>query len=91
MTSHGAHSMLGIISDADARCYALGNPGDPTVPPEAQRFSLFCPTTANGSNASSDPYASWKYTSLNHTLGLIKLSPMNSTTHYDTRLSSIRC
>jgi hypothetical protein len=69
MIAHGAHSMLGIISDADARCYALGNPGDPAVPPQAQHFSRFCPTTANGSNASSDPYGSWNYTSLNHTQG----------------------
>ena len=41
------------------------DPGDPTVPPEAKRFSHFCPT-----GAAVDPvYGSANYTSLNHTQG----------------------
>ena len=64
MLAHGAHSELGLIPLDKQRCFALGTPGDPAVPPEAQRFARFCPRAPRMSN-----YSSTNYSSLNHTQG----------------------
>ena len=41
MLRHGAHSELILVLQDETKCFSIGVPGDPAVPPE-DTFSRFC-------------------------------------------------